>query len=169
MQYHESIKVVSQTDHRHPLGPKWLLFHAFFEKCAIGGVRGHDATSVISSPQNPSHFGCSPARFSQLVWSIQTLLDRCSIPKNSTGIPRANTRIIGGEPITSGESPFNPSWIVYIEPVGCGGSWINPHTIITAAHCFDTMNEKYDLYSKSTNGGRTYLTSFMDYHIYNHD
>ena len=54
-----------------------------------------------------------------------------------------DTRIVGGSSDLEQNLPFQSmtEWILYIS-MGCGASWIDQNTILTAAHCFDFENDE---------------------------
>ena len=98
------------------------------------------------------------------------VLDSCPLP-TTTAAPvttpwvqpdceSQNSRIIGGESINTGNSPFEARWMVYLG-MGCGGSWIGPDTILTAAHCFGeqpSANSVTNIYAfNKTSGRKDYL------------
>merc|ERR1712151_707430 len=65
-----------------------------------------------------------------------------------------NQRIIGGQTINDGQPPFDAEWIVGIS-MGCGGSWIDQETVLTAAHCFGSQpsaSQSFNLYEKDEDG-----------------
>ena len=73
-----------------------------------------------------------------------------------------NQKIIGGQEIGVGNSPFDAEWIVALS-MGCGASWINQETILTAAHCFGSQpgpNNQYSAYKKDIDGRKVFIASF---------
>jgi secreted trypsin-like serine protease len=97
-----------------------------------------------------------------------TTLEPTTIPMNSnTGETTSsnnclNQKIIGGQDIHTGDSPFDAEWIVGIS-MGCGGSWINQETILTAAHCFGnqpTASQQYSITKKTADGTREHIANF---------
>jgi secreted trypsin-like serine protease len=73
-----------------------------------------------------------------------------------------NQKIIGGQSINDGQPPFDAEWIVAIS-MGCGGSWIDQETILTAAHCFGdqpSASHSYAIYEKDQDGRRVWLADF---------
>ena len=73
-----------------------------------------------------------------------------------------NQKIIGGQSINEGQPPFDAEWIVGIS-MGCGGSWIDQETILTAAHCFGNQpsaSQSYAIYEKDQDGRKVWLADF---------
>ena len=71
-------------------------------------------------------------------------------------------KIIGGQQIDQGQPPFEAEWIVGLS-MGCGGSWINQETILTAAHCFGSQpsaGQSFSVYSKGQDGRQEHLMDF---------
>jgi trypsin len=62
----------------------------------------------------------------------------------AASIPAVGTKgslIVGGEEATEGEFPSIVSlWTDLIDSHFCGGTLLNAHTVITAAHCADGMD-----------------------------
>ena len=89
-----------------------------------------------------------------------------------------DTRIVGGSEDLETDLPFESltEWILYIS-MGCGASWIDANTILTAAHCFDfetdedtgyrlnkvIPNKIYELskYNKNDQNDTEFLVSFL--------
>ena len=71
-------------------------------------------------------------------------------------------KIIGGQSINDGQPPFDAEWIVNIN-MGCGGSWINQETVLTAAHCFGSQpnaGNSYSLSEKDADGRKVHIADF---------
>src|SRR2546423_900823 len=72
---------------------------------------------------------------------IYDLLDRREVDKLRNGASRdvGNGRIVGGEESQAHEFP----WLAEIKKAGhhiCGGSILNPHFVLTAAHCLQEFD-----------------------------
>ena len=89
-----------------------------------------------------------------------------------------NARIVGGSSNLDDNLPFESmtEWILYLS-MGCGASWIDKNTILTAAHCFDfeidentgnrlntvIPNKIYQVskYNRNSQNDTEFLASFM--------
>ncbi|XP_055389846.1 trypsin delta-like [Condylostylus longicornis] len=63
-----------------------------------------------------------------------------TVPFNSN--LKFSGRIVGGQDVTDGLIPWQVS-LVHFGSHYCGGSIISPKTIVTAAHCLDTINKNF--------------------------
>uniref|UniRef100_A0A7M5X8U7 Peptidase S1 domain-containing protein n=1 Tax=Clytia hemisphaerica TaxID=252671 RepID=A0A7M5X8U7_9CNID len=88
------------------------------------------STRIVKSTPTPNK---------PLITSISPSTTVKSSPKNSCGVPKIPyVRIIGGANATKGSWPWQVG-LVYKGILYCGGTIINPTTILTAAHCVEYM------------------------------
>jgi secreted trypsin-like serine protease len=97
----------------------------------------------------------------------QTPEDQCGVPKIT---PKGSPRIVGGEEVI----PHSFPWQVSLQnPNGhwCGGSIINKHWIITAAHCYrsdlSVLAGIHDLSSPGTTTQKVNIEKYILHQAYN--
>ncbi|XP_004577407.2 coagulation factor VII [Ochotona princeps] len=61
------------------------------------------------------------------------------------GASNAQGRIVGGKVCPKGECPWQAALMVNNGTLLCGGSLVNPHWVVSAAHCFDKLRSLRNL------------------------
>ncbi|XP_072509182.1 serine protease 38-like isoform X1 [Notamacropus eugenii] len=90
--------------------------------------------------------GPSPRLLPPLLWLLLLLPScRCQSLSPACGRPFQQGRVLGGENAVEGEWPWQVSFF-YRGFHTCGGSVLNKHWVLTAAHCFDQVLNFLDLF-----------------------
>merc|ERR1711942_641418 len=111
------------------------LFQAIRSPC---GFEGFDFTLCCADPSQPFQSSPAPPAATQAPTPAPT-----PAPEDRCGVTTQNNRIVGGSEARQGAWP----WAVILGrsrfgggfQVMCGGTLVDEDTIVTAAHCFDSV------------------------------